>query len=411
MQDIVVFFIIYNAVISFLGLRKRKILQLREPKNKFAVIVAAHNEEMVIGELIKNLQNLDYPRHLYKIYVICDNCTDQTEVIVKELHATAMVRNDLELRGKGYALKWMFDQLWQMEKEGKIYDAVAIFDADNLVSQNFLHVMNTKLLEGKEVIQGYLDSKNPSDTLVTKTYAISYWTQNRIWQLSREHLGLSSQLGGTGFVVSTKVIKEIGWNATSLTEDVEYTQLYVLQKNKPVSWAHDAIVYDEKPLTFSAAWKQRVRWMQGHVDCMFRLTGPLLSKAIINRSMLHLDSAIYLLQPSRMILTMLLWLFTLLSFFKFTPSYSIWFYMLGISQNSQVMSIFYLTLLTIIYSLPILGMLLEKKGKVIHWTVPAYLINLAFLPTSIAGFIKRKQKEWVHTKHTIGISIKDITKK
>lgn len=117
-------------------------------------------------------------------------------------------RFNKEKRGKGYALEWMFSKIFKMTKG---HNAVVVFDADNLVHKNFLNEMNKKMLRGDKVIQGYLDSKNPEDTWITGSYSISFWTSNRMFQLSRSNLGLSNQLGGTGFCIDIDVLKEIGW--------------------------------------------------------------------------------------------------------------------------------------------------------------------------------------------------------
>lgn len=96
-------------------------------------------------------------------------------------------------------------------------------------------------------------------------------------QLARNNIGLSNQLGGTGFAISTETLKELGWGATCLTEDLEFSVKLVLSGEK-VGWAHDAIIYDEKPLTLKASWKQRKRWMQGFADVSTRYGMKLLKK-------------------------------------------------------------------------------------------------------------------------------------
>ena len=45
---------------------------------RFAVLIAARNEEQVIGPLINSLLTQDYPADLYDIWVIPNNCTDHT---------------------------------------------------------------------------------------------------------------------------------------------------------------------------------------------------------------------------------------------------------------------------------------------------------------------------------------------
>ena len=77
-QLIVAFFTIYYTVIAVCGMWHRKEKNLAPPKSKFAVVIPAHNEEMVLADLLENLKMLKYPKELYDVYVIADNCTDHT---------------------------------------------------------------------------------------------------------------------------------------------------------------------------------------------------------------------------------------------------------------------------------------------------------------------------------------------
>lgn len=203
----------YYLILGLFGLFRKKNKKVYEPKNKFALLIAAHNEEVVIGSLIESMLQIDYPKELYDVFVIADNCTDNTAQIAGEYGVNVCERFSEDKRGKGYALEWMFDKLFKMEKK---YDAVAIFDADNLVHKNFLREMNSKMQEGYKVVQGYIDSKNPNDSWIAASYSIAFWTQNRMFQLARENVGFSNQIGGTGFVVETETLKELGWGASTL---------------------------------------------------------------------------------------------------------------------------------------------------------------------------------------------------
>lgn len=89
--------------------------------------------------------------------------------------------------------------------------------------------------------------KNAGDTWITKSIYIGYLLTNRFWQLSKYNLGLTCALGGTGMCISVDLLKQYGWGMTSLTEDLEF-QTKALLNNVKVNWAHDARVYDEKPL-------------------------------------------------------------------------------------------------------------------------------------------------------------------
>lgn len=283
----------YYAALGLFGIYRKKEKKDYKPKNKFAMIVAAHDEEVVIGKLIESMKNQNYPKELYDIFVIADNCTDNTAEIARELSVNVFERKSENERGKGYALEWMFAKLFEMETK---YDAVSIFDADNLVDTEFLKEMDSKMKEGYKVVQGYIDSKNPEDSWIASSYSIAFWSQNRMYQLARNNVGFSNQIGGTGFAVSTDTLKELGWGATCLTEDLEFTCKLILSGQK-VGWAHDAKIYDEKPLKLKQSWIQRRRWMQGFADVASRYFGKLLKKSIKDRKFYIFDASLYVLQP------------------------------------------------------------------------------------------------------------------
>ena len=263
-QLIVAWFTIYYTVIALFGMWHKKEKKIAEPKSKFALMVPAHNEEMVLGDLLDNLNLLKYPKELYDVYVIADNCTDKTADVAKKHGAYVLERFNKEHAGKGYAMDWAFPKIFET---GKKYDAFCVFDADNLVHLDFLSVMNTRLLKGQKVLQGYLSAKNPVDTWVSGTFAIAFWTVNHLWHLGKYNIGLSSCLGGTGMCISSDIVKEFGWGCDCLTEDMEFS-MKCLSRGIRTCWVHDAIIYDEKPLSFMASWRQRKRWAQGQFDCL-----------------------------------------------------------------------------------------------------------------------------------------------
>lgn len=444
----------YYLTLSLFGLFKKEdnSASKYKPEKKFALLVAAHNEETVISSIIDSLKSLDYPKELFDIYVIADNCTDNTAKIAKEANVNVFERNVKDKRGKGYALEWMFNKIFAMDLN---YDAIAIFDADNLVSKNFLKEMNGKLCEGYKVVQGYIDSKNPNDSWITQSYSISFWTANRLFQLSRTNLGLSNQIGGTGFCVNTDILKKLGWGATCLTEDLEFTCKLVLNGHK-VGWAHNAIVYDEKPLTLKQSWNQRKRWMQGFADVGSRFFTKLLKKSIKDRDFAAFDCALYTVQP---FVTLLLGISAILTLIQNNSEKGLHIFVINFLFSSVVWKVFSILqflftplimviekklskgmfLLFSLYSLNIviftfifgsnpksyeiaignliyIGMfivlllVLNKKHsiKIFVWYLLYGIYTLTWIPITIQGIMDKNNKEWSHTKHTRRISIQEV---
>ena len=301
---IITIFWIYQLVISVCSLVKLKEKPILEEKvNRFMAIIPAHNEESVIGPLVESLMKQNYPRDYYDIYVIADNCTDRTAEIAERAGAIVLKRFDEEHKTKGYALQWFLDQ---KIKEDAPYDAFCIFDADNIVDSNFLKAMNKKLCQGEDVVQGYRDIKNPTDSWVSAGYALFYWTMNRFYHLARYNVGLSPLINGTGFMVRFDVIKPDGWNTNTLTEDIEFSLKRIIN-GKRLGWATDAIVYDEQPVGFKQSWKQRTRWTVGHIQCLERYTKPLAAAVKEHKTMMNFDGLLYLIGSIPMfILTLVL---------------------------------------------------------------------------------------------------------
>ena len=158
---IITIYWLYQMVVSFCSLIKLKDKPLKiDKEHKFMAVIPAHNEEMVVGNLIESLQAQNYPKDKYDIYVIADNCTDDTAKVAKEAGAIVLKRFDENHKTKGFALNWF---LKQKIEENADYDAFCVFDADNIVDKNFLKNMNKKLCQGEEVVQGYRDIKNPNE--------------------------------------------------------------------------------------------------------------------------------------------------------------------------------------------------------------------------------------------------------
>ena len=301
---IITIFWAYQIIVSVCSLIKLKEKPLLTKKtHKFMCIIPAHNEEAVVASLVESLNELDYPKESYDIYVIADNCTDKTAEVAKKAGAIVYERHDPTKKTKGYALNWFLQQKIEEDAE---YDALCIFDADNIVDKNFLKAMNKHLNQGEDVVQGYRDIKNPTDSWVSAGYAIFYWTMNRFYHLARYKIGLSPMLNGTGFMVKFEVIKPDGWDTKTLTEDIEFSLKRII-KGKKLGWATDAIVYDEEPVGFKQSWSQRTRWTVGHIQCMKEYTGLLAVAAKENKTLMNFDGLLYILGAIPMyILTLVL---------------------------------------------------------------------------------------------------------
>ena len=277
-------FTLYFAFTSVGGVlfRKPEKVPRRPAQKRIAAVIPARNEVAVIGKLVESLLAQDYPRELFDIYVLPNNCRDETERAALRAGAR-ILRPEGTIRSKGDVLRMAFSQL---SATGD-YDAYCVFDADNLVSSGFFQCVNDMLLAGYRVAQGFRDSKNPYDSWISGSMSAFYWFMSRLYNESRFRLGMSCHLNGTGFMVSDEAIREIGWDTHSLTEDLEFTALCALHGYR-VGWMPEARIYDEQTHKFWDSCVQRRRWTAGSLQCM-RCYVPALLK---RRTLASVDMAL-----------------------------------------------------------------------------------------------------------------------
>lgn len=283
---------IYFLCIALHGLRETATQKCAAPKSRFALVVAARNEAEVIGHLVDSLYDLDYPTELYDVYIAPNNCTDNTAEVAL-LHGAKLFHPTGTVRSKGDVLTQIVDKVVLPGE----YDAMCVFDADNLVDGMFLRHMNTQLLAGQQLIQGFRDSKNPHQSAMSGCYTICYWLVNRFYNRGRAALGLSALVNGSGFAVSRSMLQTLGgWHTKTMTEDYEISAQCALAGGR-VAFCEAARVYDEQPITFSESWKQRRRWTTGSLQGMQLYGGSLFSQSVVRRSAVCLDLYLTFLMP------------------------------------------------------------------------------------------------------------------
>ena len=242
---------------------------------RYGVVIAARNEENVIGHLIDSLQKQDYDSSMIDVFVIADNCTDETARVAREAGATVFEREDKTLVGKAYALDFAFKAILE---SGEAYDGYFIFDADNLVTPSFVKEMNAVFTNGYPVVAGYRNTKNYSDSMTAACSGLYFLKECRFLNNSRMLLRSGCGVNGTGFLIAHNIIAEAGgWNWFLLTEDVQFTVECALKGIK-IGYAHDAIFYDEQPQTFAQSWRQRLRWVKGGYQVLATYGFRLLRK-------------------------------------------------------------------------------------------------------------------------------------
>ncbi len=266
----------YQFIYLFIPLVMKKPNYTNDKKNHYAILIAARNEESVIGNLISSIYSQTYPQEYIDIYVGADNCSDATAAIAKAMGVNVFERSNKEQVGKGYVLNFLLNQIKQL---GKKYDGYIIFDADNVLDPNFIKEINRVYNEGYQAITSYRNSKNYGDNWLSAGYGLWYLHESCHLNQSRMLIKSSCSISGTGFLISQKLVdKYDGWNFFLLTEDIEFTADSVVSRNK-IGYASNAVLYDEQPTNFMQSYRQRLRWSKGYLQ-VFGKYGKDLIKGI-----------------------------------------------------------------------------------------------------------------------------------
>lgn len=363
----------------------------KEHQHKFAVLIAARNEEKVIGHLIESIHEQTYNKDLIRIFVIADNCTDQTADICRELGAIVYERFDKTKVGKGYALDYLLEKI---EGDFESFDGYFVFDADNVLDKKYIEEMNKTFSDGYEIITSYRNSKNYGDNWVSAGYALWFLRESKYLNEARMLLGTSCAISGTGFMFSRKILKKHGgWKFFLLTEDIEFTVKNIIEHEK-VGYSKNAILYDEQPDTFSKSWKQRMRWSKGYYQVFYQY-GVKLFRGIFKGSFSCFDMLMTILPALIMtILCIIVCLIAVISS-KFA-SY-------GLILAIQIFWAFLRNSYLILFLVGFVTTMTEWKKihasnikKVLYmFTFPFFM--LTYIPISLTALFKKV--EWVPIEH------------
>lgn len=371
--------------------------------NKFAVIVSARNESDVIEEFIHTVDLQDYPSDLIDVYVIADNCSDDTAQKARIAGAHVYERFDNKKVGKGYALDFLFKIL--RSKKTK-YDGYFIFDADNLLSRNYISEMNKVFNRKYKIVTSYRNSKNYDSNWISAGYSLWFLRESKYLNYARMLLNNSCAVSGTGFLISSEIIdKNNGWKYHLLTEDIEFTIDSIINGEK-IGYCNSACFYDEQPTSFKDSWNQRMRWSKGFYQVFFKYGYNLFKSIFKNKDFSCYDmfmtiSPMMLISIVMILFNSSIFLYSLISNDFQTSKLAIG-YVLSYFLNTYLM-MYLLGLLTTITE----WNRIQCKGyKKIFYTFTFPIFMFTYMPISICSILKKV--EWKQIKHNINKSIEDM---
>ena len=374
-----------------------------EQTNRYAVMISARNEEKVIGHLLQSIKACDYPSELVDIYVVADNCTDETARIATENGATVYHRSNQNLIGKGYALNELYSHITNLHG-AEYYDGFFVFDADNLLDKHYITEMDKCFSAGNRIITSYRNSKNYGTNWISAGYALWFLREAKFLNNPRSLLGTSCAISGTGFLIHRDILnQQKGWVHFLLTEDIEFSVDHVLQGEK-IGYCHTARLYDEQPTSFKVAWRQRLRWSKGFLQVMRDYGGSLFKQSIKNFSAFDMLMTI---APAFLITLFCLIsnLYALVCAFIYDPTF------FGTIVGSLVYTVLSAYLLLFVVGLAT-GITEWKQircpafRKILSFfTFPLFMMT--YIPISVQALFVKVQ--WKPIEHNMAISLDELT--
>ena len=284
---------LYQFIYLLVGLFKKPMVFEAKKQHRYAILISAKNEENVIAHLIHSILNQEYPKELIQVFVVADNCSDQTADVSRGAGATVYERYDSQQLGKGYALQYL---LRQIDKDYGLdtFEGYLVFDADNLLEKNYIQEINKVFDNGYRIITSYRNSKNYGSNWISAGTGLWFLREAKFINNARMQLGVSCLVSGTGFLMHRDIVKSNdGWNFFLLTEDVQFSVNSIL-KGEKIGYCGDAVFYDEQPLRFTDSWNQRLRWTKGFYQVFYEYGSQLLKRFFTTASFTCYDVLITL---------------------------------------------------------------------------------------------------------------------
>ena len=398
----------YQLVFLIRGLIHGDVVLPKAKKNhSYAFVIAAHNEEPVIGNLVRSILTQKYDG-LIDCFVVADACTDNTFEEAQKAGAIAWSRNDLVRKGKSWVLDYAFNRI--LNEYGDKYEAFFVMDADNIIAPNYVEIMNQAFDAGYLVCTSYRNSKNFDSSWISSAYATWFLREAKFLNNVRMMVGTSCAISGSGWLVSEKIIKGMhGWNFHVLTEDIQFST-FCCAHGIQIGYA-PAEFFDEQPVTFKASWTQRMRWTKGFYQVFFSYNRNLLSGIIKERRFSSYDM-LMTVAPGMIL--------TLLSAFVNGADLVIGYFSHGFiaTQGELLMCVgsLVMTFGSMYIVFWILGLITtiserkhihcRKKWRIVTniFTFPIFM--LTYIPITVVALFKKV--EWVPTKHDIAVNFDDV---
>ena len=371
---------LYNTLMTIFSFKKyeKPRSMIDSFRQTFSILIPSHNEEDVIYDTLQNIQKIKYPRDYFNVYIIMDNCTDNT---LKEFNrfkqdypfSTNINKIIVNGGSKPKALNKAISYL----KENNLWksDNIIILDADNIISDTMLESYDYYHKMYNDILQCRILSANDNN-IISQGFTSSFNFMAYGFQYTRNCIGLSASLSGTGFSIKRDIFDKVGFNkCDTLTEDLEFSILCILNGYK-IKYVPEEYVLNQHLESFKPSLIQRIRWCRGHMQTAMKLDKSLLKAFIKKPSFQLIDSFIFLNSPPKFIIYLIANINLLLLNIKIIP---LWVLILLFVYNT-----FYV---------------LRCNGYKLKYFIPHFWHSITMQISLLIGTVTYRNKQWVKTVH------------
>lgn len=350
---------------------------------RFVVLFPAYKEDRVIASSVRGFLQQDYPQELFDIIVISDQMQDATNEDLRSLPIRLLIA-DYRDSSKAKALTMAMESV-----SGEHYDIVAIMDADNLTSPDFLAEINRAFDNGARSVQAHRTGKN-MNTDISVLDGISEEINNGIFRSGHNALGLSAALSGSGMAFEAEWFRKNVRLLETAGEDKEL-EVLLLRQRIHTTYLPQIPVYDEKTQKEEAIGNQRKRWIAAQFGILrHSLSG--LREAVSKGNMDYCDKILQWMLPPRLI--QLAGVFGLT--FIFTVI-GVWQAVQGAGQEWTAAIKWW-----ILSAAQIMAMLLPIPGRLLDKRLGKAILRIPMLALATLGNLfklKGAYKKFIHTEH------------
>ena len=245
------------------------------------LVVAARDEQAVIGRLVERLVALRYPAERLRIWVVDDGSEDGTPAVLeacqRRFPQLQVLRRSRDAGGgKSGALNAVLPQL-----QGRW---LLVLDADAQLQPDLLERLVAFAEEGGwSAVQLRKAVIEADHNLLTRAQAMEM-ALDAVIQQGRLRSGGVVELRGNGQLLQRQAVLGCeGFNEATVTDDLDLS-FRLLVTGQPVAVLWNPPVQEEAVTSLAALWRQRQRWAEGGLQRFFdywgQLTGPDLGAGV-----------------------------------------------------------------------------------------------------------------------------------